>query len=81
MHVIDAVCSAGYYTPMRIEYEGVPQNPLQAPFIYGDAPVVKMVIDMEAYFFRSVFEDWIPKDLKKILATPGAVEDVRPGRG
>lgn len=81
MRVIDAVCAAGYYTPMRIEYREVPQNPMQENYIYGDDPIVKMVIDVEAYFFRSVYEEWLSKDLKKILATPGAIEDTRKGRG
>lgn len=75
MDVMDAICAAGYYTPLRVEYEAIPPNPLQEGRIYGDAPVVELKIDLEGYFFRVVFEDWIPKDLKKILSTPDAVEE------
>ncbi len=81
MDVIGSICGAGYYAPRRIRYESVPQNPLQERYIYGDAPVVKMIVDLEGYYFRPVYEEWIPKDLKKALATPGAFEERRPGRG
>lgn len=75
MDVLQAICSAGYYTPIRVQCKAVEPNALQEDYIYGDDPVVEMTIDMEAYFFRVVYDDWIPQELKKILATPGAVEE------
>ncbi len=72
--VLDAVVSAGYYTPIGIKIERVDQNPLQEEYVYGDAPIIALKIDLEAYYFRSVYEQWIPEELKPILATKDAVQ-------
>lgn len=81
MDVMQAICSAGYYTPLRVDYRAVAPNAIQEDYIYGDDPVVELVIDLEAYFFRIVYENWIPEPLKKILATPDAYEESNRGRG
>lgn len=77
MQVVDSLCEAGYYTPTRIDYRMVPPNPLQTEYIYGEDPVIQLTIDLEGYFFRDVFEDWIPESLKEALKTPGAAEPAR----
>ncbi|HPF37173.1 MAG TPA: hypothetical protein P5081_22380 [Phycisphaerae bacterium] len=79
MKVLEAICRAGYYTPIRVDYRAVEPNTMQEDYIYGDDPVIEMVIDMEGYFFRVAYEQWIPEELKKILSTPDAVEE-RKGR-
>lgn len=78
--VMDAILSAGYYTPIQVEYKRVDQNPLQEEYIYGDDPIVEIHIDLEGYFFRTVYEQWIPEELKNALRTPNAEEDLT-GRG
>lgn len=80
LKVIDSLCSVGFYTPTRVQYSMVEPNPFQSEYIYGDDPVLMMTIDLEGYYFREVFDEWIPKSLKKILATPEA-EELRSGRG
>jgi len=72
--VIDAIVSAGYYTPVGIKIERVDQNPLQEEFVFGDDPVIELKIDLEAYYFRSVYEQWIPESLKSILSTKDAIQ-------
>jgi len=81
MRVLDAICAAGYYTPVRVQYTTVAPNAAQEDYLYGDDPVVEIKVDLEAYFFRVVYEDWIPKVLKKILETPDAYEKPTKGRG
>jgi hypothetical protein len=82
MKVLGYICSAGFYTPTSISYRAVPPNPLCEEYLYGDEPVVDLVVDLEAYYFQAVFKEWIPKELEKILRTPGAVdEESRSGRG
>jgi hypothetical protein len=75
MEVVSSICSVGFYTVTSITYKTVRPNPFQDEYIYGEDPVVEMRVDMEAYYFRKVFDPWIPKDLKPILATPGAVDE------
>ncbi len=81
--VLDSLCTIGFYTPIRVDYEAVEADPLQREYLYGDDPVVFARIDLEAYYFREVFDKWIPKDLKRILETPGArdPDEMMGGRG
>lgn len=82
MEVLDAICRVGFYTPTRIEYLPFSPDPLQQEYVLGDDPMVSVRVDLEGYYFRKVFEDWINEPLKKILATPEAFEDLRnQGRG
>jgi hypothetical protein len=84
MNVLAKLCSVGFYTPIRVTYRPVEIDPTFSEpgkvFIYGDAPVVEVAIDLEGYYFRQVFEQWIPNELKQILKTPGARDD-QEGRG
>jgi len=72
--VIDAIVSAGYYTPISVKIERVDQNPLQEDFVYGDDPIIELKLDLEGYYFRSVYEQWIPEQLKPILSTKDALQ-------
>ncbi len=74
MEVLESLCGVGFYTPLRVEYHRVEPTPLQNEYIYGDEPVVEVWIDLEAYYFRKVFDDWIPKKLKSTLEKDGAKE-------
>lgn len=72
MDVLESLCAVGFYVPTQVGYKQVEIDPLQQEYIYGEAPVLLMTIDLEGYYLRKVFEDWIPKALKPILATPEA---------
>lgn len=78
--VLESLCGIGFYTPIQVDYQAVRPDPLQEEYIYGEAPMLHVIIDLEGYYFRKVYEDWIPKRLKKILERPGAKEG-REGRG
>jgi hypothetical protein len=78
------LCSVGFYTPVAVAQKAVAPDPLyENEFVYGEAPVVELTIDLEAYYFRAVFDQWIPKSLKSILKTPNCKDDeaTRAGRG
>lgn len=81
--VLDALCTIGFYTPLCVQYEAVEPDPLQREYLYGNDPVVFARIDLEGYYFREVFDKWIPKDLKRILESPGArdPDEMMGGRG
>lgn len=70
--LMDEICRVGFYTPYGIKYEIVTPNPIQDDYIYGDNPVVEARIELEGYYFRKVFEQWIPQALKDILKNPDA---------
>lgn len=80
MRIVDELCRIGFYTPTAIKFNQVKPNPAQEDFIYGAAPAVEMQIDLEGYYFRKVYDKWIPKTLDRILKTAGAKEDTT-GRG
>ncbi len=84
MNVIGHICSIGFYTPTSISLKPVKPDPLyEEGFVYGEAPMVELTVNLEGYYFRAVFEQWIPKNLKQILKTPDCKddEDERSGRG
>jgi hypothetical protein len=70
--LLEEICRVGFYTPYNVKYEIVKPNPIQDDYIYGDDPVLSVVIEIEGYYFRKVFEQWIPKALKDILKNPDA---------
>ncbi len=80
MDVINSLCSVGYYTPIWTQLQAVTPDPTYKSYIYGDEPVVELEIIVEGYYFRSVFEEWIPKDLKKVMEMKGAMDESA-GRG
>jgi hypothetical protein len=73
--VLDRLTSVGFYTPINVKYKAVTPDALCETYIYGDKPVVDVTIYLEGYYFRKVFEDWIPAELKPILKRPGASEE------
>ncbi len=77
--VLEMLCTVGFYTPVSVRYEAVRPSPIQDEYIYGEAPVVELRIELEGYFFRKVFDQWIPKSLANTLKLKGAQEDR--GRG
>ncbi len=79
MEVLESLCGVGFYTPLNVEYYRVAPTPLQDDYIYGDEPVVELWIDLEAYYFRKVFDEWIPKKLKSTLEKKDA-QDRQGGR-
>ena len=82
MNVLGHLTSVGFYTPISVSYKAVEPDPLfEAGFVYGDEPVVRLTIDLEGYYFRSVFDPWIPKELKDVLKTPNAEESRSTGSG
>jgi len=82
MDVLEKLCGVGFYSPISVKYKAVKPDPilLQNLHIYGDDPVVQVEIDLEGYFFREAFEEWIPRKLKEVLKRPGAKEGYD-GRG
>ncbi|MBN2561248.1 MAG: hypothetical protein JXQ75_09995 [Phycisphaerae bacterium] len=78
MDVLDKLCSVGFYTPICVQHKAVAPEPLflkvNQLYIYGEEPVIEVTIDLEGYYFRQVFEEWIPSALKPILKRPGARE-------
>lgn len=70
--VVDEVCRAGFYTPVSVTYRTVDVNPLQEEYVYGDAPLIEASLEFEGYFFRKVFDQWIPKELAPVMSKPGA---------
>ncbi len=78
MKVLEELCGVGFYTVVAVNTRAVDPDPtlLQSAYIYGQDPVLQVVIDLEGCYFREVFEEWIPKELKNVLKKPDAKEDL-----
>ncbi len=89
--VLEKLCDIGFYTVVNVDYRAVKPDPTFTGdsggardishhlYIYGEDPVIYVTIDLEGYFFREVFEAWIPKGLKEALAKDGARTTKGPG--
>jgi hypothetical protein len=72
--LLDGLCRVGFYTPVAVTYESVPPNPLQEDYLYGEQPVIRVKIDLEGYYFRKVFDQWIPDVLKPVMKLANAMD-------
>ncbi len=81
MDVIDSVCRIGFYTPTLATYRRVETSPLQDEYIYGDAPCVEVTLEFEGYYFRRVYDAWIPPEMATPLTRPRGEEELNAGRG
>jgi len=80
--ILEDVCAQGFYTPVNMMIYPVPPNPVQKDTLYGDDPVVRIVLDVEGYYFHTVYDQWIPQPLQEMLKKPwtGGVDPMG-GRG
>ncbi|HUN80130.1 MAG TPA: hypothetical protein VMV81_01345 [Phycisphaerae bacterium] len=78
MDLIDRFCRQGFFTPVSLTYEQVKPDPMLEAYVYGQDPVLKVSLELEAYYFRPVFDAWIPDSIKPILKTPNAVDKSKP---
>lgn len=78
MDLVDRFCKQGFYTPISLTYEQVKADPMMEAYVYGQEPTVRVTLELEAYYFRSVFDPWIPDSIKPILKTPNAVDKTKP---
>lgn len=63
--IIDAICKNEngdyrFYTPLRVVYRSLPPNIYMTDKIYGEDPVVKVVVDFEAYYFADIYRRLMP---------------------
>ena len=66
--VIDAVCGAGFYTPVLVNYEPVePKTDPYVGYIYGNDPVANVQLQFEGCFMRSEFDKLMPESVKTAI--------------
>lgn len=70
--IMEELCRVGFYTPTSVRYQMTPPSPIQDEFVYGEAPVLDVRIELEGYYFRQVFDPWIPNVIKEVLRFPDA---------
>jgi hypothetical protein len=76
--VIDAICGAGFYTPLLVNYEAVEPNLEMMGYIYGNDPVVNVQLQFEGCFMRSEFDKLMPESVKTAIQNGEA--GIRGGR-
>lgn len=83
--VLEKLCNVGFYTVIAARYEQVETDPLflsdGSLYVYGEEPVIQVVIDLEGYYFREVFEEWIPSALSDGLKKTQKQRGYRGRRG
>ncbi|UCD29828.1 MAG: hypothetical protein JSV03_04925, partial [Planctomycetota bacterium] len=66
--VINALCEAGFYTPLKITYVAIPQQKFPDGYVYGSAPAIEVRLVFEGCFLRSKYEKWMPQIVKDDIA-------------
>lgn len=79
--VIDAICMAGFYTPLLVNYEEVPPNTDLINYIYGSDPSIRVHMDIEGCFLRTKYEKWMPESVKTAIPTGNAGSTATPSTG
>lgn len=72
--LLTELARVNFYTPIAVSFYAVPPDLGQKVYQYGAGSILRVVIDLEGYYFRDVFEAWIPESLKPVLANPDARE-------
>ena len=75
--IIDEICKDRFYTPLRVSYLIEPANISMTDRIYGEAPVVRVVMDFEAYYFGDVYRRLMPDAILEDIGAerPGDEEE------
>ena len=72
--VLNAICEAGFYTPLMVTYEAVPQGELPIGYIYGSAPILAVRLEFEGSFLRNKYAEWMPESIKTNIDGAGSIE-------
>ena len=81
--ILEDFCAQGFYTPVNMMIYPIPPNPVQKDTLYGDDPVIRVTLDVEGYYFHTVYDQWIPQPLQDMLKKPwtGGVDPSGRGPG
>jgi hypothetical protein len=79
--VLGAICSAGFYTPLRVTYTAVPPERDWVGYVYGSDPVLQVRIEIEGCFFRSKYEALMPETVKTAIQQGTSVLSGNTGGG
>jgi hypothetical protein len=84
--VIDAICGAGFYTPLLLNYRSVEPNVDFTGYIYGHDPVISVQLQFEGCFLRTEFDALMPDSIKTAIQNgtakvPGATSGGGTGTG
>jgi len=66
--VINAICEAGFYTPLMVEYRSVNQPVIPNDYIYGSAPCIEVRLEFEGCLLRNEYEKWMPETIKAVAS-------------
>ena len=75
--IIDEICKDRFYTPLRVAYLVEPANVSMTDRIYGEDPVVRVVMDFEAYYFGDIYRRLMPDAILEEIGAerPGEEEE------
>ena len=62
-----ALADVGFYNVIQVDYEAEPIDPMQQSYIYGSRPVVNATLHIEGYYLHSIFDKYMPADIKNQL--------------
>lgn len=73
--ILNEICKGRFFTPFRVSYVVEPHNLSMANKIYGEDPVVRLVVDFEAYFFADLYRRLMPEEILKRIGAERPAEE------
>ena len=75
--IVREICQDRFYTPLRVVYRVETPNLGMSDKIYGEDPVVRLVVDFDACYFGDVYRRWMPDVILEEIGQkrPGEKED------
>jgi len=65
--LVDEVCRDSFHTLLRVSYKSVPPNRTMRGKIYGEEPVVNVVMDFETIMLGELFRPMMPDTVREFL--------------
>ena len=65
--ILSGICKTNFYVPLTVSYSQVPYDTLFQGKVYGSEPIVLLSVSLEGYFFREIYQPFMPAGVKQLL--------------
>ncbi len=62
------LANVGFYNVVHLNYDAESADPMQLGFVYGSRPVINVNLAIEGYYLHSIYEKYMPADIKSQLS-------------
>lgn len=71
LQLVDAISRENLYQCVDMDLQAIQPHERPEGFFFGAAPIMRVTLDFEGYFARSVYKQWMPEEIAVLV---GAIE-------